>query len=137
MFNIPTNERLGGVWNWRRVLSFSVYFVRGFRNIFCGELKTHVSCDKFVLIVIIWDIVKLDTWRQFWTFHFKKWNDVKRAVKLKQKIIRKKVVVLPVMWASSTISAPNTENAFTNSVKVATDSNLPNVLDICKGNTAR
>lgn len=37
---------------------------------------------------------------------------------------------LPVMWASSTISAPNTENALTNSVKFATDSNLPNDLDI-------
>ena len=38
------------------------------------------------------------------------------------------------MCASSTISAPNTEKAFTNSVKVATDSNLPSVLDICRAN---
>jgi hypothetical protein len=36
---------------------------------------------------------------------------------------------IPVIWANSTISAPNTENALTNSVKFATDSNLPNVLD--------
>lgn len=34
-------------------------------------------------------------------------------------------VYLPVTCANSTISAPNTENAFTNSVKFATDSNLP------------
>lgn len=34
-------------------------------------------------------------------------------------------VYLPVTCANSTISAPNTENAFTNSVKLATDSSLP------------
>lgn len=39
----------------------------------------------------------------------------------------------PVTCASSTISAPNTENAFTNSVKLATDSNLPKVLATCLG----
>lgn len=39
-------------------------------------------------------------------------------------------LILPVMCANSTISAPNTENAFTNSVNVATDSSLPSVLDI-------
>ena len=40
-------------------------------------------------------------------------------------------LIIPVICANSTISAPNTENAFTNSVNVATDSSLPNVLDIC------
>lgn len=38
---------------------------------------------------------------------------------------------LPVTCASSTISAPNTENAFTNSEKFDTCSSLPNERSTC------
>lgn len=56
-----------------------------------------------------------------------------RSGKVEKNGIGAEIWDLPVICASSTISAPNTEKALTNSVKVATDSNLPNVLDICGG----
>lgn len=66
----------------------------------------------------------------FWVLHFYfhcRWKCGKRKFRLRSvKELKKqpkdnwKNETLPVMWASSTISAPNTENAFTNSVKVAT-----------------
>lgn len=41
------------------------------------------------------------------------------------------IYCLPVTCANSTISAPKTENALTNSVKFATDSSLPNDFATC------
>lgn len=88
-----------------------VYYFTPFLYLICTPTQ-HIE----VSLTTIWESTK---------FSYGKFNGniISRHISYRQYCTFK--IYLPVTCANSTISAPNTENAFTNSVKFATDSNLP------------